>query len=513
MKVYIVDNFKVGIKRLIDERTNVKTLEELNNLEKDFLPYGLMIYCEETDMLYQYSKEDKFIPLSLSIEQMFFEYNEDTEKYDIPIYVHNPKIYEHTKEEVEDWIGLLKTENVSAKSIFIDNDIIVDTKTWNTIKLNEYDEEKLEKHRNYINNSLTSIIKPTYKKVDGIEEMIETGNFYIMENKETGNYLIHVVADNGEVLSISSTNVDMSDYQPKLAEDLKTKNKYIVESLNEMNDGIKKQTSIIGIDNNNKGIGLGGEPSTISEFIGDTYVSYLKSVGSLDSLTTDDKTSFTSALNEINDKVGKIGDITALAQKDSIVNSINALYQSAKIFPGTIMMYGGTTAPEGFLLCDGSSLNPSDYSDLYDVIGSTYGLNADGTFNLPNLKGRAIIGRNPGDARWDNLGDTYGSKKVVLYTPNIPSHMHTFSGSHKHGEGVTQYTNDNSFSLPRSMSNNGRSGSTHDSAVYNSQGGNHYHGDKDTGSESHTHSGETNDGGEGHNNLMPYIVLSYIIKY
>ena len=32
MKLYIVDNFKVGVKRLIDERTNVKTLEELNNL-------------------------------------------------------------------------------------------------------------------------------------------------------------------------------------------------------------------------------------------------------------------------------------------------------------------------------------------------------------------------------------------------------------------------------------------------------------------------------------------------
>ena len=124
---------------------------------------------------------------------MFFEYNEDTEKYDIPIYVHNPKIYEHTKEEVEDWIGLLKTEKVSAKSIFIDNDIIVDTKTWNTIKLNKYDEERLEKHRNYINNSLTSIIKPTYKKVDGIEEMIETGNFYIMENKAVLCFLFHIL--------------------------------------------------------------------------------------------------------------------------------------------------------------------------------------------------------------------------------------------------------------------------------------------------------------------------------
>ena len=509
MKLYIVDNFKVGVKRLIDERTNVKTLEKLNNLEKDFLPYGLMIYCEEDDTLYQFSKEDKFIPLSLSIEQMFFEYNEETGKYDIPIYVHNPKVFEHTKEEVEDWIGLLKPEIITSKSIYIDNDIIVDTKTWNTIKLKEHDNDQLTKHQNYINNSITSIIKPAYKKVDGLEEMIESGNFYIMEDPETGSYLIHVVAENGEVLSISSTNVDMSDYQPKLAEDLKTKNKYIVESLNEMNEGIKKQTDVIGIDDNNKGVGLGGEPSTISEFIGDTYMSYLKSVGSLENLVTDDKTAFTSAINEINDKVGSISDITSLVQKDSMVNSINALHSSAKITPGTIIMYGGSVAPEGFLVCDGSAVSPSDYSDLYDVIGSTYGLTADGNFKVPNLKGRAVIG---GPANY--LGSVTGSKKVYLSTSNIPSHRHSYTGEHRHGDGVTQYTNDNSFTLDRNMSNNGRSGSTHDSAVENSQSGYHSHSDKLSGSNTHKHEfGYENEGGEAHNNLMPYIVLNYIIKY
>jgi microcystin-dependent protein len=330
-----------------------------------------------------------------------------------------------------------------------------------------------------------------------------------MEDPETGSYLIHVVAENGEVLSISSTNVDMSDYQPKLAENLKTKNKYIVESLNEMNEGIKKQTDVIGIDDNNNGIGLGGEPSTISEFIGDTYISYLKSVGSLENLVTDDKTAFTSAINEINDKVGSISDITSLVQKDSMINSINALHSSAKITPGTIIMYGGSTAPEGFLVCDGSAVSPSDYSDLYDVIGSTYGLTADGNFKVPNLKGFAVIGSYGAS----NLGDTTGHKKITLSTNHIPSHRHIYTGTHKHGDGVNQYTNDNSFSIPRSMSGNGRSGSTHDSAVHNSQNGWHYHPDFTSGSETHKHTGYNNEGGEAHNNLMPYIVLNYIIKY
>jgi microcystin-dependent protein len=154
-------------------------------------------------------------------------------------------------------------------------------------------------------------------------------------------------------------------------------------------------------------------------------------------------------------------------------------------------------------------VSPSDYSDLYDVIGSTYGLTADGNFKVPNLKGFAVIGSYGAS----NLGDTTGHKEVTLSTIHIPSHRHIYTGTHKHGDGVNQYTNDNSFSIPRSMSGNGRSGSTHDSAVHNSQNGWHYHPDFTSGSETHKHTGYNNKGGEAHNNLMPYIVLNYIIKY
>jgi microcystin-dependent protein len=514
MKLYIVDNFKIGIKRLIDERTNVKTLEELNNLEKDFLPYGLMIYCEEDNTLYQYSNQDKFVPLVMSVEQMFFEYNEETDKYDIPIYVHNPKVFEHPIEQIEDWLGILKSKNIDAKSLIIDNDLILDYKTWNTIKLNKYDDEKFKKHQEYIDNSLTSIIKPTYKRVSSIEEMIDVGNFYILEDPRTGDYLIHVVAENGEVLSISSTNIDMSDFQPRLAETLETRNKYIVDAINELNTNIKDQEKAIGITDDNKGVGLNGEPSTISEFIGDVYTSYLKSVGTLDTLTTYNKTSLTNAINEIDEKVGRLEDIGEFVRKDNIVNSINALYQSAKILPGSILMYGGSTAPEGFLLCDGSAIDPAVYPDLYDVIGSTYGMNADGTFNVPNLNGTVIAGKSPiSSSRWYQLGKKHGSKNITLSRENMPSHRHVFNGSHKHGEGQTVYTDYHpGFSVYNSYSNNGRSGSTHDNAFWNTRSEWHYHPSESSYSETHNHTCYYS-GGDPHNNVMPYIVLNYIIKY
>lgn len=64
---------------------------------------------------------------------------------------------------------------------------------------------------------------------------------------------------------------------------------------------------------------------------------------------------------------------------------INSVLQS--LMPtGTVLPYGGSSAPTGFLLCDGSAVSRTDYADLYAVIGDTYG-SGDGstTFNLPNL--------------------------------------------------------------------------------------------------------------------------------
>lgn len=54
---------------------------------------------------------------------------------------------------------------------------------------------------------------------------------------------------------------------------------------------------------------------------------------------------------------------------------------------GGILPYGGTTAPSGYLICDGSAISRTTYAPLFAVIGTNYGP-GDGstTFNLPNLK-------------------------------------------------------------------------------------------------------------------------------
>lgn len=62
-------------------------------------------------------------------------------------------------------------------------------------------------------------------------------------------------------------------------------------------------------------------------------------------------------------------------------------------FRGIIFPYAGSSAPDGFLLCDGSAVSRATYADLFALIGTTYGA-GDGstTFNVPDLRGSVIIG-------------------------------------------------------------------------------------------------------------------------
>ena len=58
--------------------------------------------------------------------------------------------------------------------------------------------------------------------------------------------------------------------------------------------------------------------------------------------------------------------------------------------PGVILPYAGDVPPEGFLLCNGTSVNKELYPNLYKVIGTKYGSENQDFFNLPNLVDRFI---------------------------------------------------------------------------------------------------------------------------
>ena len=87
---------------------------------------------------------------------------------------------------------------------------------------------------------------------------------------------------------------------------------------------------------------------------------------------------------------------------------------SGDTFPiGGILPYPSSTAPTNWLICDGRAVSRSDYSELFAVIGTTYG-SGDGstTFNLPNLKGRVPVGKDSSQTEFDTIGETGGSKYI-----------------------------------------------------------------------------------------------------
>lgn len=149
-------------------------------------------------------------------------------------------------------------------------------------------------------------------------------------------------------------------------------------------------------------------------------------------------------------------------------------------FPiGAITSYAGSIAPTNWLICDGSAISRTTYADLFDAIGTTYGV-GDGstTFNLPNLKGRVITGLDSSQTEFDTLGETGGEKAHTLTIAEMPSHKHNmrvkqnasgFSDGYPAGGNTYEYSN-NEYPI------------------------------QNTG------------GGQPHNNLQPYITLNYIIK-
>lgn len=103
------------------------------------------------------------------------------------------------------------------------------------------------------------------------------------------------------------------------------------------------------------------------------------------------------------------------------LNGTNVTYT-----PGNIIFYAGITAPNGWLLCDGSSYNTTTYSQLFSIVGYLYG-GSGSTFKVPNMVNQFLYGASS-SVPISNI--TTGSNNVTLSITNIPAHTHTYKDTY-----------------------------------------------------------------------------------
>lgn len=153
-------------------------------------------------------------------------------------------------------------------------------------------------------------------------------------------------------------------------------------------------------------------------------------------------------------------------------------------YVGEIRQYAGPQPPEGWIFCHGQLLSIEKYGNLFRLIGNTFGGNGTTHFALPDLRGRAVLGRSD---RYP-LGAKGGHESVTLTEAQLPAHHHRANVS-----GNTTPNNNGPA--------NGFWGSNGEHSLYG------------TPADTAMNPGGTATAGNGqpHENRIPFFVMSYII--
>jgi microcystin-dependent protein len=183
----------------------------------------------------------------------------------------------------------------------------------------------------------------------------------------------------------------------------------------------------------------------------------------------------------------KLGEVAVPAAAVAIVtgnvSTVGRQIAGSVLPAGSIQAFAATTAPIGWLLCDGAAVSRTTYATLFALISTTFGV-GDGstTFNVPNMKGRVIVGRDAAQTEFDALGETGGEKTHLLTAAEsgVPAHTHGFS--------------------------------THDHTLVNKSGGGANAASDKFSATGTTSANAAAAAASAHNNLQPYIAVAYIIK-
>lgn len=211
------------------------------------------------------------------------------------------------------------------------------------------------------------------------------------------------------------------------------------------------------------------------------------------------------------------GEYTCVIYDNTNYEIIGTPVQNGQLVPsGTILDYAGTTAPAGYLFCDGASYSTTGPTAvLFGIIGFTYG-GSGSSFNVPDLRGRVGAGNDAVAHRLNSgtIGSVAGNatQTITLTTAQMAAHTHNYSGTtstetanHVHDyqslsdvAGGTGYGYQSPGSLVTRYSGSSSVATTTESALH-----------------AHTYSGTTDNGtgtSAGVNIAQPTVIINKIIK-
>ena len=160
-------------------------------------------------------------------------------------------------------------------------------------------------------------------------------------------------------------------------------------------------------------------------------------------------------------------------------------------FIGEIRMAGFSFAPKGFALCNGQLLPISQNQALFAILGTTFGGDGRTTFGLPDLRGRTPIAFGTSQQGTFTLGQAGGEVAHTLGPTEMPLHTHQLTGATA-PVGNQRSPSGNYYGVAQMSGNfslySGAPASTMSMEVSGHQGG-----------------------GQPHNNMQPYLVVSFYI--
>jgi microcystin-dependent protein len=160
--------------------------------------------------------------------------------------------------------------------------------------------------------------------------------------------------------------------------------------------------------------------------------------------------------------------------------------------------------------CNGMALAPSQFPELFAVIGNWWGGDGINTFNLPNFFGRTLVGPDGGTGNLgglfidDNVGRMAGVPAYALQPGEAPAHSHSATTTMQPDHTHTFYA----WQEPMTQPEAGQGGRV----IELNTGGQYQWTTDPAGGHNHTLVTDTQGGNLAHINLQPSVIVMWIIK-